>query len=242
MSCCVPPEPSWAGAVSPVGLLEAPSLDETLARQEAVRELTARASLREEIALLGEFEFQGAKWETFAQWLDSPVAPFRSSARLLAMVASSALALLLLVGFDRGLLRDGLLPWMAALAGFHAIYGLARREQTRAAIESLRLVASEIGVFRRGLDLMGRQTFRSPKLNGLVRRVGCGGAARSVRTLERLVRALEMRNHGWFYWHPRIQRSRHRAHGGHSGLGRLRGTADNSRSPGLTHAHRKALD
>src|SRR5664280_79855 len=140
-------------------LLAAPPLNETLARQEAIQELTARTSLREEVALLGKFQFEGANWETFEQWLESPAAPFRASARLLALLTSISLGILLLAGFDRALPWDGLLPWMAALGGFHAVYGLVRREQTRAAIESLRLVGSEIGVFRRGLDLMGRQTF-----------------------------------------------------------------------------------
>jgi DNA mismatch repair ATPase MutS len=46
---------------------------------------------------------------------------------------------------------------------------------------------------------MGRQTFRSAKLNGLVHRVGYGGAAKSVRHLERLLRALEERNKDWFF-------------------------------------------
>ena len=180
-------------------LLEAPSLSETLARQEAIRELTTRTSLREEIALLGEFEFEGAKWETFGEWLDAPAAPFRASARLLALVTSISLAVLFLAGFDKALPWGGLLPWMAALGGFHALYGLARRAQTKAAIESLRMVGSEIGVFRRGLALLGRQELRSPKLNGLVRRVRHGGAAKSVRTLERLIRALEQRNKEWFF-------------------------------------------
>jgi hypothetical protein len=180
-------------------LLAAPPLNETLARQEAIQELTARTSLREEVALLGKFQFEGANWETFEQWLESPAAPFRASARLLALLTSISLGILLLAGFDRALPWDGLLPWMAALGGFHAVYGLVRREQTRAAIESLRLVGSEIGVFRRGLDLMGRQTFRSPMLNGLVRRVGHGGAALCVRKLERLIRMLEQRNKEWFF-------------------------------------------
>ena len=180
-------------------LLAAPTLNETLARQEAIQELTARTSLREEVALLGKFQFEGANWETFEQWLESPAAPFRASARLLALLTSISLGILLLAGFDRALPWDGLLPWMAALGGFHAVYGLVRREQTRAAIESLRLVGSEIGVFRRGLDLMGRQTFRSPMLNGLVRRVGHGGAALCVRKLERLIRMLEQRNKEWFF-------------------------------------------
>lgn len=180
-------------------LLESPAGSETLARQEAIQELTARSRLREEIALLGEYEFEGATRETFGGWLDSPAAPYRAPARLLALLTSSSLAVLVLAGFDRALPWDGLLPWIAALAGFHAVYGLARREQTRAAIEWLRLVGSEIGVFRRGLALMGRQTFRSPTLNELVQRVGRGGAAKSVRTLERLIHTLEQRNKDWFY-------------------------------------------
>ena len=53
-------------------LLEAPALSETLARQEAIKELAPRASLREEIALLGEYEFEGSRRETFTEWLDSP--------------------------------------------------------------------------------------------------------------------------------------------------------------------------
>src|ERR1035438_3282154 len=65
-------------------LLAAPSLNETLARQEAIRELTPRTGLREEIALLGKFQFEGAKWETFEQWLESPAAPFRTPTRVLA--------------------------------------------------------------------------------------------------------------------------------------------------------------
>lgn len=180
-------------------LRETPSLDETLARQEAVRELTARTSLREEIALLGKFDFEGAKRETFENWLESPPAPFRASARWLTLLTSSSLGILLLAGFDHALPWAGLLPWIAALAWFHAVYGLVRRRQTRAAMDSLRPLGSEVGVFRRGLALMCRQTFRSPKLNGLVECVRRGRAARSVRTLERLIHALEQRNKDWFY-------------------------------------------
>ena len=180
-------------------LLEVPTLSETIARQEAIQELTALARLREEIALLGDFEFEGSRRESFAEWLNCPAAPSRLLLRLVALFTSIALATLVLVGFDHVLPWRSLLPSITLLAGFHATYGLARRRQTRSAIESLRSVGSEVGVVRRGLALMGRQTFRSTKLNGLVQRVGCGSAAKSVRHLERLLRALEERNKDWFF-------------------------------------------
>jgi hypothetical protein len=117
-------------------LLETPALSETLVRQEAIKELAARTSLREEIALLGEYEFEGSRRETFTEWLDSPAVAYRLSLRLAALFTSIALATLVLAGFDHVLPWNSLLPWMTLLAGFHAAYGLAQRRQTRSAIES----------------------------------------------------------------------------------------------------------
>jgi hypothetical protein len=44
-----------------------------------VRELRNRTELREEVALLGEFEFSDSKWETFTEWLNSPPVPFQQA-------------------------------------------------------------------------------------------------------------------------------------------------------------------
>src|SRR6185436_18281149 len=43
-------------------LLKAPAVEETLLRQEAVRELQGRVDLRERVALLGDFEFCESRW------------------------------------------------------------------------------------------------------------------------------------------------------------------------------------
>ncbi len=53
-------------------LLERPSLDEVLARQDAIRELRAMTEVRERVALLGKFDFLESKWNTFDIWLHSP--------------------------------------------------------------------------------------------------------------------------------------------------------------------------
>ena len=63
-------------------LLKAPAVEETLLRQEAVRELRGQVDLRERVALLGKFEFLESKWETFAEWLDLPVVSFSRTLRI----------------------------------------------------------------------------------------------------------------------------------------------------------------
>ncbi len=77
-------------------LLRTPALPETLRRQEAIRELRDRVDLREKIALLGDFEFSQSKWETFSNWLQSPVHAFSRVLRVAAVISSAMLASMLL--------------------------------------------------------------------------------------------------------------------------------------------------
>jgi hypothetical protein len=178
-------------------LLEAPALDEMVAHQAAVRELRNEAELREEVALLGEFAFSEAKWETFTEWLNS--LPARFSAALAAAAAvTSALALGIVLAT-----AVGLLPWMRAILWilpvilFHSVAGLVCRERVKRLMERLRPASTEIGVLREGLKLLERQRFQSAKLTQISARVA--GAARSVRKLEWLLDGLHLRNKDWFY-------------------------------------------
>ncbi len=59
-------------------LLDPPDLQEITERQAAVQELRSRADLRERIGLLGEFDFEESRWETFVDWLESPRTPVHS--------------------------------------------------------------------------------------------------------------------------------------------------------------------
>lgn len=178
-------------------LLEAPDLDETLARQEAIRELRDRTDLREETALLGEFEFSESKWETFTAWLNSPPVGFHKALPIAAAI-TSALALGIVLATVAGLL-----PWIHAvalilpLALFHAIVGLIYRDRVRRIMESVRLASGEIRTLREGLQLLETQQFRSAKLVQITARVR--QAAKSLRSLERLLQALHLRNKEYFY-------------------------------------------
>lgn len=99
-------------------LLEAPSREEALARQEAVRELQSRTELREQIALLGEFDFQESKWETFVNWLESPARRWPAFLRPLLLMTSSLLAGLVLAGWDHAFSWGPLLFGIAPLLVF----------------------------------------------------------------------------------------------------------------------------
>jgi hypothetical protein len=178
-------------------LLEAPSSEETLLRQEAVRELCERADLRERIASLGDFDFLESKWSTFEDWLKLPPLSSSKYFRVLAAVTSAVLAGILLAGLM------GLIPWIrvalwvSPLVAFHAIAGLRFRHRVNEMHEWVRPVSAETQLLREGLRLVEGERFQSVKLKQLADQARSGSAV--VRSLERLLNALNERHKEWFY-------------------------------------------
>lgn len=179
-------------------LLEAPSLEETLSRQEAIRELRDRVDLRERLALLGEFEFVESRRNTFVEWLDAPSMSFSRFLRITIFITSVTIAGIFFVGGP-----TGLIPWfgivlsLMPLVVFHSIIGMILRDGVRKMLDRLHLVSVETQVLREGLELLEQQQFQSEKLRQLKNHVQ--GSSQSVRTLERLLGALNERNKEWFY-------------------------------------------
>ncbi len=68
------------------------ALGEIQRRQTAVRELAQQSGIRERIALLGKYEFEESRWQTFAEWLDSPPAAFPQWLRPVAAITSIVFA------------------------------------------------------------------------------------------------------------------------------------------------------
>jgi ABC-type multidrug transport system fused ATPase/permease subunit len=178
-------------------LLAAPPVSEIVERQQAIAELRTRTDLRERVALLGDFDLQETKWETFAEWLDSPRAAFSRMFRMAALVSSTLLATLLLGGLT------ALIPWprvavgAAPLLAFHSVAGLINRRRVNRAIEWVRPLSAETQVLRGGLRLLEETEFASPKLRRLSAQAR--HAWPTVRRLERFVNALHERNKEWFY-------------------------------------------
>ncbi len=177
-------------------LLEAPALDETRARQEAVRELRNRADLREAVALLGEFEFSDSKWETFTEWLNSPPVAFSKSLRVAAAISSALVLGIVLAAFAGLLSWIHAALWMLTPVIFNAGVALMCRDRVKRTMESVHSASVETHVLREGLHLLETQQFHSTKLSQITARVQNG--ARSVRKLELLFDALHLRNKEYF--------------------------------------------
>ena len=178
-------------------LLSTPTLEETLLRQEAVRELRGSTDLREKIATLGEFEFLESHQNTFDDWLASPKLSFSRLLPVPAAASSALVAGLVLAGFTSAI------PWpfvalcVTPLLAFHSVAGLIYRRRVNRMVELLQPLSAETRALREGLHLMEGQQFESIKLRQLVEQVRQGSA--SIRKLERLVNALMQRDKEWFY-------------------------------------------
>ncbi len=178
-------------------LLAAPPVAEIVERQQAIAELRTRPDLRERVALLGDFEVQETKWETFAEWLDSPRVAFSRMFRIAALVTSTLLAALLLGGLTALIPWDRVAVGSAPLLVFHTVAGLINRRRVNRAIEWVGPLSAETQVLRGGLRLLEETEFVSPKL----RRISgqARHASETLRRLERLINALHERSKDWFY-------------------------------------------
>jgi hypothetical protein len=179
-------------------LLKSPPVEETLLRQEAVRELRCRVDLREKLATLGEFEFLESQRDTFDNWLNSPGLSFAHPLPAIAAITSALLAGIVAAGLLGIIAWTNVALWIFPLVGFHSAVGLVFRSRVNRMADWLRPVSIETGVLRDGLLLVETEQFQSAKLRQLSGQVR--NASLSIRSLERLLRALELRNRDpWLY-------------------------------------------
>ena len=182
-------------------LLQPPGLAETLARQDAVRELEGRADLRQRIAVLGEYGFSEARWGTFAAWLDAPPVRFSRGVRV-AMACTSAMLLAVLAGAaaEGGYGSALWIPFTeagAVLMALHGAVGLIYRSRVRRVLEHSWPLSGETATVRDGLEILGSEHFHSSKLAGLAELAR--SATKPIGKLQRLLRALDERNKDWIY-------------------------------------------
>ncbi len=179
-------------------LLEACSSEETLLRQEAVRELKDRVDLREKLATLGELESAESKLSTFEDWLNSTSLRFPRPLPIVALITSSAvLAAAIIVLLTGPLLWSRLKSWVVPVILFHSAIGVVYRERVNRAHDLLRPISVEIQVVREGLGLLEEQEFQSVKLREIVAKLR--HASKSIRRLEQLLLALNERHNPILY-------------------------------------------
>lgn len=162
------------------------SLPETLARQQAVQELTANTALREQIATLGH-DYQQAHAATFSDWLAHPAQPFPKYLRLLVLLTSLAAATLSLISFP---------AFYTALA-LQLALAWALRPRVAVIIQNARLLSVELTLIQQAIKLLAQQNFQSPKLTDIVQTLQPAPAR--LRTLSLYLRILTERNKEHFY-------------------------------------------
>jgi hypothetical protein len=176
-----------------VFLLDPPPIDEARARQEAVKELRNTTALREEIALLGKYQFQNCNGKHLREWLDLPILKVHPIVSAFLFFSSAISLILGICGFATILtwiqIAPLLIPWLLAQAGI----SLALMRGVHLHLKMLSRLADDVLVLRQGVGLMERQDFRCAKLRNLIARTRSQDAAATIQKLERLVRAIEKR-------------------------------------------------
>lgn len=178
-------------------LLTVKHSDQTILRQQAIRELEPNDELREALAALGEYECSDSNWDTFSQWLESPPQAPSQALRIVCFASSLLVIVVCLCGVA------GMLTWSQferLAAGpllIQFVAGWRSRPWVREQLTRLRGMAPELKTLSQGLQLVESQRFSSPHLLAFTAAVK--GSPRVILRLHRWLRALEERNKEWFY-------------------------------------------
>jgi hypothetical protein len=179
-----------AGEARLAAWLSAPAAPEVVrARQEAIRELTSRLDLREDLTALGEQARAGLKPEALAVWgAGSLLFPSKQERRLALLLAAIPPALL--VGWAVGM---GPTPFIVALA----VNGLFLRQlgrRVREVVHSVDKLSRELELFAGLLARLEAEECRSPLLKVLQASIKPAGVAASMRVshLQGVIELLEL--------------------------------------------------
>jgi hypothetical protein len=180
-------------------LLDPADLVEMTARQESVRELVRATALREEVMLLGEYQFQECNSDTIEKWSSEPLLRVHAVVRG-ALFACGAVTCLLAIAWFSGLLGWAhALPAVCALILVQAAISLTLFRRVQPHLKTLRVLTNEFSVLQSGLEMLQHQTFLSPKLRALVQRISDDRAPDRLRRLRRLLWAISQREKELLY-------------------------------------------
>ena len=185
-------------------LLDPPALEEARARQEAVKELRDAATLREDVAVLGKYQFQNCRGEHLRDWLSLPIIRVPDIVSVFLLFSGSLSLALGLCGYANLLPWIEIAPLLVPLVAIQAVISLALMRRVRVHINALLGLGGDVGVLRQGVRLIERQQFTSAKLRSLVERLRSRNAESTIRKLERLLYAVERRQdfilYGFSLW------------------------------------------
>lgn len=165
-------------------LLHPANQEEASARQEAVRELSARLDLREDIALLGEDIRAQVQASVLQNWGCRAPVPFPAALRPVAMILS-ATALALSLSF----LLQRLPLWpLALVVAINVLIVRLTKPIVSEIVSSVAMPAGHLAILGLLIERLEQETFQSPLLRQWIAQLKVSGqpAAQQIKHLERL--------------------------------------------------------
>ncbi len=180
-------------------LRPAPHTD-TVARQNAVRELLPQLETRERIALLGASSFQQITATYFEEWLDAPAPAFNRIFRPVLLITATLDLVLLLTGLTHLRPWGFVVPNLAIVLGIQAAVCAYLRAEVLPLLQGGARLQGNIRLLSEGLALLQASTPACPKLAYLKRQaLEPAGAVRLLKQLDGQLTIVEQRTKEYFF-------------------------------------------
>lgn len=183
-------------------LLDPASLDETRLRQQAVQELRDQSHLREEIAVLGEYQFLRGDTASIREWLRLPLLCPRPIVSVALALLSVPVGIVAIAAIAQILPLAHAVSILLVLLACEAALALPLRQEVSARTNLLTRkgrLTTELSILSGGLALMQRQQFHSPKLQSLIKAAQASNAGLRVEQLRKRLALLDRSESEWFY-------------------------------------------
>jgi hypothetical protein len=181
-------------------LLEPASHQETVLRQQAVKELLPQTELREQIALLGASSFHQITAGFFDQWLTDTPPTFHPIIRPALILTAVLNVALLLIGSTHLIPWGNVFPNLALSLCVQAAICLFLRARVMPVLSASAHLQQNVRLIADGLALMQSASFQSAKLTKLQRAsLEPTGAVQLLKQLETPLLLVEQRTKEWYF-------------------------------------------
>jgi hypothetical protein len=180
-------------------LLSPATHEESLARQQAVKELLPQTGLREEIALIGATSFHQISASFFDEWIDEPAPYFPPAFRVVLLITAVCNVALLLTGLTHLRPWGFIFPNLALTLGIQGSVSLYLRSRVLPLLTGGARLQHHVRLFSDGLALLQGASFTGPKLRELQRQaLQPAGAVKLLKQLESQLAIVEQRPKEYF--------------------------------------------
>ncbi|MBB6143296.1 Flp pilus assembly protein TadB [Silvibacterium bohemicum] len=185
-------------------LLDPATIEESIRRQEAVKELCDSAGLREAVMALGDYRFQDCSADTFRTWQDLPILDISARSQNLILGFTFASVAIGVCIASRALLWSHWLLPLIFLLLVQIVWSWTLARGVRPRLHLLGQLTGALTILQQGFVLLEQQRFESAKLREIVERLRGQQASAAVRRLEKRNRWLDQREKPEFYLLARL--------------------------------------